>query len=158
MPTLRSCIGLVGLAAIAAGCAQSPTSSAPAVTAYRLQAVTLDWSGSARPNSPWRAERPITQPRRSSGGWGQEYPWRGPGQTPAWYGVHAHVPGRYVLVGQIYYPYYFEGGQIYPVYSMPYTLNGHRFVPVYGQLPAFGPYVVTPESARLFRHTQGLLS
>jgi hypothetical protein len=71
--------------------------------------------------------------------------------------VHPHVRDAYVLVGPFYYPYYFEGGQVYPVYSMPYALEGRRFVPVYGTLPTFGPYVFSPESAQRFRHTQGVL-
>ena len=83
---------------------------------------------------------------------------RNPGERPAWYGVHPHVADRLVLIAPYYYPYYFEGGQIYPVYSMPHTLEGSRFKPLYGPLPAFGPAVVSPSSARLFRHHGGVLA
>jgi hypothetical protein len=148
----RSWTALVGLGAVAAGCAQSPSASRPDVTLYRLQEVTLDWRGGGWAEPPMPG--PNTAPRRTSGGWGQHYPWRGPGERPAWYGVHPHVPDRLVRIGQHYYPYYFEGGQIYPVYSMPHTLNEHGFTPDYGPLPAFGPAVVAPANAQLFHRTR----
>jgi hypothetical protein len=148
----RSWMALVGLGAIAAGCAQSPTASRPDVTPYRVQEVTPDWrSGGWAEPIPRFDDRPVTAPRRTTGGWGQHYPWRGPGERPSWYGVHPHVRDSFVLIGRYYYPYYFEGGQIYPVYSMPHTMSGHGVTPDYGPLPAFGPYVVAPASAQLFR-------
>lgn len=152
----RSWMALVGLAAIAAGCAQSPTSSRPDVTLYRVQEATLAWRGGGwgAPPMPRYDDWPVTAPRRTTGGWGQHYPWRGPGERPSWYGVNPHVPDSFVLIGRHYYPYYFEGGQIYPVYSMPHTLNGQGITRAYGPLPAFGPYVVAPASAQLFRRNR----
>lgn len=156
----RSWMALVGLGAIAAGCEQSPTTLGPDIVRYRIQEVTPDWRGGGWTEPPMpRYEfppitRPVTPPRTATGGWGRHYPWRGPGERPAWYGVHAHVANSYVLIGQYYYPYYFEDGQIYPVYSMPHTLSGGTIKRRYGPLPAFGPYVVAPASARLFRVTR----
>ncbi|MNS36592.1 hypothetical protein D3C72_687860 [compost metagenome] len=152
-----SWMGLVSLAALAGGCAQGPESPRLDVPAYHLQSATLDWNGHAQPDPPARRARPVWTGGRTTGGWGQHYPWRGPGEKPAWYGVHAHAAGSVVLVGSYYYPYYFEGGKIFPVYSMPYALEGHRFVPVYGPLPDFGPYVLETTRARRVKHDQWVI-
>jgi hypothetical protein len=86
-------------------------------------------------------------------GWGKHYPWRGPAPTPSWYGVQPHAANSFVRVGDYYYPYYVVETTLYPVYSMPRTLQGNTYVPHYSAyLPTFGPYAMPMAAADLFPH------
>lgn len=157
-------MGWATLAGLSAGCGPQPQPAAPhePVLVYRLQGATVAWGGPApSPGDPydrWRGNQ--GQPRgsgdTSTSGWGRHYPWRGPGQPPAWYGhVERHVPDSYVLIGDFYYPYYLEGGVIYPVYSMPYVFSDDDLVPRYGALPPFGPVQVQPNGAHTLHRERG---
>lgn len=154
------------LAGLSAGCGPQPQPAVPQgpVLIYRLQQIKPAWGGPPANFGPpvdnaWNAD----PPRRNSGqgghggsGWGRHYPWRGPGQPPSWYGhVERHVENSYVLVGDFYYPYYYEDGNIYPVYSMPYIFSDDDLLPRYGELPPFGPVKLQPSEARTLRRQRG---
>jgi hypothetical protein len=129
---------------------------------YRLQAAPAWRPGNAFDVAVWtppkaaKTSRPwaTTAPRRpisgNAGGWGRHYPWRGNPPAPAWYGTGKHEPGKLVKVGAFYYPFYAQGKDVYPVYSMPYERTATGFEASYGPLPAFGPLSFERAKAPLF--------
>jgi hypothetical protein len=150
---------LVGLSLLAAaGCTRA---NVPQVAfdakpnGYRLLETAPAWHAegafeAVSVATPARWWPPSTPRRTTGGGWGRHYPWRGKGAAPSWYGTGKHEPGRLVKVGAYYYPFYAQGKDVYPVYSMPYARIGNRFEPSYGPLPAFGPLSFTRAGAALF--------
>jgi hypothetical protein len=160
--TARSFTVSMGLVA-AAGCMPPHAPEAafdPAGGAYRVQAdqawrpdKAFDGAPAWTPPQPARTNATPSARRQAhggSGGWGRHYPWRGQAPAPAWYGTGKHEPGKLVKVGEFYYPFYAQGKDVYPVYSMPYTRTAYGFEASYGPLPAFGPLSFERAKAGLF--------
>jgi hypothetical protein len=55
--------------------------------------------------------------------------WMGGGITPAWWGQNAYVPRSYLLIGDLYYPFFVFGDRYYPDYTRPNVLVAGQYVP-----------------------------